>query len=485
MREALAGLTTRGRAFAAAGATAALCALVLGQRDLLRVAVLLGLLPLACALVVARTRYRVACTRVLQPVRVQAGEQARILLNLTNVSRIPTGLLLVEDKIPYVLGTRPRFVLDRLEPRGRRQVAYRVRSDMRGRYILGPLTIRLADPFGMCELTRGFTHRDTLMVTPAIQPLPYVRLGGEWSGGGDSKSRSVAASGEDDVAPRDYRNGDDRRRIHWRSTARYGDLMVRREEQPWQSRATILLDTRGAAHRGEGPGSSFEWSVSAVASIGVHLIRDGYLVRFVTDADPGVDTGAHRAALDGNFEGLLLDALAIVTPSANRRLDRVGTALRHGGADGLLIAVLGAIDTEQAATLAKLRQGTTVAIALLVDSMSWLHLPDDLRAEERKAFDAAAGLLRQTGWRVIPVRAGDELPPLWPQAARGGQEVDLPLDRIRTLTAAMQRSGHRAGRGKQPAGVPSGVKQAADEGAAGSTADLAGADRQDSNGDAR
>ena len=66
--------------------------------------VLLGLLPLACALVVARTRYRVACTRTLQPVRVQAGEQARILLNLTNVSRIPTGLLLVEDKIPYVLG---------------------------------------------------------------------------------------------------------------------------------------------------------------------------------------------------------------------------------------------------------------------------------------------------------------------------------------------------------------------------------------------
>jgi len=315
--------------------------------------------------------------------------------------------------------------------------------------------------------------------------LPHVRLGGEWSGGGDSRSRSVAASGEDDVAPRDYRNGDDRRRIHWRSTARYGDLMVRREEQPWQSRATILLDTRGAAHRGEGPGSSFEWSVSAVASIGVHLIREGYLVRFVTDADTGVDTGAHRAALDGNFEGLLMDALAIVTPSANRRLDRVGAALRHGGADGLLIAVLGAIDTEQAETLAKLRHGTTVAIAVLVDSMSWLHLPDDLRAEERMAFDGAAGLLRQTGWRVIPVHAGDELPPLWPQAARGGQELELPLDRIRTLTAAMRGSARRAGRSRDTAGVPSGVEQAAAEGASGSTADLAGPDRTGSNGDAQ
>ncbi len=439
MREALAGLTTRGRAFAAAGATAALCALALGQRDLLRVAVLLGLLPLASALVVARTRYRVACTRLLQPMRVQAGEQARILLTLTNVSRLPTGLLLVEDKIPYVLGNRPRFVLDRVEPRGRRQVAYRVRSDMRGRYILGPLTIRLTDPFGMCELTRSFTHRDTLLVTPVIHPLASIQLGGEWAGGGDSRSRSAAASGEDDVAPREYRGGDDRRRIHWRSTARYGNLMVRREEQPWQSRATILLDTRASAHRGEGPGSSFEWSVSAAASIGVHLIRQGYLVHFVTDADPGVDTAEHRAAIDGDFESLMLDALAIVTPSANRRLDRVGAALRQGGADGLLITVLGGMDAGQAEVLSKLRRGPTVAIAVLVDSMSWLHLTDDLRAEAQRGYDSVATLLRENGWRVIPARAGDELTTLWPQATRGGQELDVPLDRIRTLTEAMAR----------------------------------------------
>jgi hypothetical protein len=116
--------------------------------------------------------------------------------------------------------------------------------------------------------------------------------------------------------------------------------------------------------------------------------------------------------------------------------------------------------------------------------MSWLHLPDDLRAEERKAFDGAAGLLRQTGWRVIPVHAGDELPPLWPQAARGGQELDLPLDRIRTLTAAMKGSARRAGRSRDLAGGPTGVDQAA-EGADGSTADLARADRTGSNGDAQ
>ncbi len=439
MREALTGLTTRGRSFAAAGAAAALSALVLGQRDLLRVAVLLAALPLVSAVVVARTRYRVACTRRLSPTRIAAGADTRVLLDLGNVSRLPTGLMLVEDKIPYVLGTRPRFVLDRVEPRGRRQVAYRLRSEVRGRYIVGPLTIRLTDPFGMCELSRSFAQRDTLIVTPAIHPLEPIMLGGEWSGSGDSQSRSVAAAGEDDVAPREYRDGDDRRRIHWRSTARYGDLMVRREERPWQSRATVLLDTRSAAHRGEGAGSSFEWSVSAAASVGVHLSRIGYLVRLVTDGGSGVNTGRHNSAagVDGDFEGLLLDALAVLTPSPNPRLDRVGATLRHGGGDGLLIAVLGNIDHAQAETLGRLRHGTNVAIALLVDAVSWQRLPDEMQPRERAAFDGNVALLRQSGWRVVPVRAGDQLSALWPQAGRGGQELDAPLARIRQVAEAI------------------------------------------------
>ncbi|MCZ9344391.1 DUF58 domain-containing protein, partial [Streptomyces sp. TRM76130] len=176
LRTALAGLTTRGRSFLAAGVAAAVCAYVLGQSDLLRVGLLLAVLPLVCATALHRTRYRVAGGRRLTPARVPATAEARVHLRVENVSRLPTGLLMLQDRVPYVLGPRPRFVLDRVEAGGRREVSYRVRSDLRGRYPLGPLQLRLTDPFGMCELTRSFSAQETLTVTPRVEPLPPVRL---------------------------------------------------------------------------------------------------------------------------------------------------------------------------------------------------------------------------------------------------------------------------------------------------------------------
>lgn len=176
LRAALGGLTTRGRSFFAAGIAAAVCAYVLGQADLLRVGLLLAVLPLVCVGALYRTRYRVAGSRRLSPSRVPAGSEARVHLRMDNVSRLPTGLLMLQDHVPYVLGPRPRFVLDRVEAGGRREVSYRVRSDLRGRYPLGPLQLRLSDPFGMCELTRSFSAQDILTVVPRTEPLPPVRL---------------------------------------------------------------------------------------------------------------------------------------------------------------------------------------------------------------------------------------------------------------------------------------------------------------------
>ncbi|MFE3447920.1 DUF58 domain-containing protein [Nonomuraea sp. NPDC059194] len=401
----LRALTSRGRSFLASGVAALLMALLLGEHDLLRIGVLIMALPLLAALVVARTRYRLSCARRLDPPRIEVGGEATVTLQLENVTRLPTGLLLIEDTVPYALGARPRFVLDRVESRGVREIDYRVRSDLRGRYTIGPLSVRITDPFGLVELTRSFSIADTLVVTPHVVALPHVRLSGEWMGGGDSRTRSVAAAGDDDVAPREYRQGDDLRRVHWRSTARHGELMVRREEQQWQSRGALLLDTRRHAHRGEGPRSSFEVAVSAAASIGLHLAREGLGLRLVTDQGPEhlSDTGVSWS---------LLDTLAVVRPSPARSLELGLTALRQGGGDGLVVAVLGAMDAEEARELAKVRHGSATGVAVLLDVEGW-EARDYGSADRRQAVEA---VLAGSGWRIVTLPAGTSLATVWQSA---------------------------------------------------------------------
>jgi len=415
MRQALRGLTTRGRSFLAAAAAAGLSALVLGERDLLRVAILLAALPLLAAAYVGQTRYKLSCTRTVEPARVPVGAPARVMLRLANLSRLPTGTLLLEDRLPYALGSRPRLVLERLGGQRASTVAYTVRAEVRGRYEVGPLMVRLTDPFGLCELSRSFTTVIHMTVVPQVVGLPNVRLAGEYAGSGDSRARSVAVHGEDDIATREYRDGDDLRRVHWRSTARTGELMVRREEQPWESKATIVLDTRRQGHRGEGPTSSFEWAVSAAASVGVHLRRNGYKLRMVTGNGADIDAGERDA------DGVLLDALAEVDVSPNADINVLVERVRHRSDGGLVIAVLGGLSIGEAEKLGQLRASGTTCVALLVDPNTWLNLPEAARAQTNAHHEAAALTLIRSGWRVVNVEHGASLATLWPLAARGTQ----------------------------------------------------------------
>ncbi|MFJ5259168.1 DUF58 domain-containing protein [Streptomyces sp. NPDC088387] len=421
LRTALAGLTTRGRSFLAAGIAAAVCAYVLGQSDLLRVGLLLAVLPLVCAGVLYRTRYRVAGSRRLSPARVPASAEARVHLRMDNVSRLPTGLLMLQDRVPYVLGPRPRFVLDRVEAGGRREVSYRVRSDLRGRYPLGPLQLRLTDPFGMCELTRSFSTYDTLTVIPRVESLPPVRLTGEAKGYGDGRQRSLALAGEDDVIPRGYRYGDDLRRVHWRLTARYGELMVRREEQPQRSRCTVLLDTRGLAYRGAGPDSAFEWAVSGAASVLVHMLERGFSVRLLTDTGTSVPgegadgfAGANQESADA--AGLMMDTLAVVDHSDGIGLSPAYDVLR-GGTEGLLVAFFGDLDEEQATVAARMRQRSGGALAFVLDSDVWTREATDVPGPVDPGEERLR-LLREAGWTAVGVPRGASLEQLWRHADR-------------------------------------------------------------------
>ncbi len=409
-RGGLAGLTTRGRSFLAAGLAAGVCAIVLGQRDLLRVAVLLVALPLGALLALAGTGLRLGMQRVLAPMRVPAGSAARVRVELRNMTPGVSRLVMAEDRVPYSLGPSPRFVVEGLASGRAAAITYSLACHNRGRYQVGPLRLRLRDPFGMCEISRSFSATDPLIVLPRVYPLTSPSGGGRWSGSGEALAKSASSSGEDDLTTREYRHGDDLRRVHWRSTARRGELMMRQDEQPRLLRATVLLDTRSAGHCGEGPAASLEWAVSAAASVAVHLIGQKYAVRLLTGTGSGgwtSSTGeASVAVLDRLAEVTLQPANALAT-----ELTQMGSG--GGGRDGLLVAVLGDLDAEQATALARIGRGGARGLAILLASARWASLP----AEQSTAADLrrrrVAAVLRDADWTVAEADPTRSVSDVW------------------------------------------------------------------------
>jgi uncharacterized protein (DUF58 family) len=454
MRSMLAGLTTRGRAFVAAGAAAGLLGLRLGQHTLLSIGGLLIILPVLSVLAASRTRYRITWTREVTPVRVPAGHTASVSIQLDNTSRLPTGLLLAEDAVPYSIGSRPRFILDRIEPGGSRRLSYPIQPDHRGKFAIGPLHVRVADAFGLAKVGSTAAPPCTLVVTPPVTSLPHTSLAGSWIGEGDARASTAAAAGEDDVVPRAYRDGDELRRVHWRSTARYGELMVRREEQRWRNRAVLFLDTRLNGHGGRGPASSFEFAVSAAASIGVHLAREEMDTEFITDAG--------KVVAPGSFEDALLDTLAVISPSRNTSLN-AGLAQLSGDTGGLMIVIAGHLSGSQARQLVTARRASGPAMALLLATSTWTA--DRPGAGTSRETDEASKVLTAAGWRVATVTADMPLSVAWDvlnraHLARGGPSPATAADGpapgagLTPTGAASPAAAHKAaGEARPPAGA--------------------------------
>jgi uncharacterized protein (DUF58 family) len=415
MRGVFGSLTTRGRSFVAAGGAALVCGLAIPEPDLVRVGALLIALPFVAALMARRSRYRLSCGRRLDPPRVPAGQPTVVTARMDNVSRLRTGVLLAEDIVPYTLGSRPRFVLDEIEPGGHRELSYQIRSDTRGKFTIGPLRVRVADAFGLVEISRSFHATNTLVVTPKIFPLPRATAQSSWLGEGDGGMRTISATGEDDAAPRQYRDGDGLRRVHWRSTARYGELMVRREEHQWRNSASVFLDTRRVSHSGSGTSATFEFAVSAAASIGAHLAEEGFRTRLITEAG--------EIAPRGTFQDTLLDMLAVISPSREVGFRPGTAALTNAG--GQLITVVGRLSAEDAAQLAASRRGNAPAMAVLLAVSGWVTgevLEDTARTAE---------ILSAAGWRVAVATASTPLATVWLQLHRPGLPAgNLPAGKL-------------------------------------------------------
>jgi uncharacterized protein (DUF58 family) len=414
------GFTTRASCLLAAGLTAVACGLLLGAVDLVRAGVLAAAVPLVAALSVHRSRVRIANRRSVEPVRASAGEAVTIHLTITNRSSLRTGVLMLEDRLPERLIGRARFVLDPLGSHETRTVSYRMPNLGRGRYRAGPLQIRLSDPFRMIDLTRSFTATSEFVVAPVVDPLPVVEPPRSDDLGDNAGSHSIGMYGADDQSTREYRMGDDLRKIHWRSSARTGLLMVRQEERPWQGQNTVLLDLRASAHAtGEVPAgydrpdprmiSSLEWAVSAADSIGSHVMLSGRHLSLISDP-----TAADRMRFSEPTRFLTQLALARDTHHAD--LTPLAGLVRSAARDSALVAILGRVEPASLRLLADAhpRGRSTPALAMLMDVDTWAD-PDAAPADHStlSPVEATAAVLRNAGWRVRIVRHGETTAQAW------------------------------------------------------------------------
>ena len=410
MRRSWRLITGRGRIFLIAGIAVVLLAMLTGQRDVMRLGLLLAALPVIAAILVSRARLRMSCERLIEPAQVPLGSPMKGKIILGQDGRLPAAILLLEDVVPRELGSRPRFLVDKADQGWRRVVEYPLLGRVRGRFSTGPLTVRTSDPFGLVQLDRQFVATSEVMVTPRVVPLPTIRATGGAGSTGDARPHRIGIVGQDDALVREYRQGDDVRRIHWRSTARWGDLMVRREEQAWDPSASIMLDSRASAHAGLGMQNSMEWAISAAASIAIHFLDDGFGIE-IYEADGPLHIAGSMGQHSSASQELVINRLTDLRPRSTTTMHYAVESATVDRPGQLVIAIMGRMSAADANSLLRVRRNRAYGLAMVLEVDSFGDEPAGER--ERAQHELAIQILRDNQWRVVEVRHGMGVSEAW------------------------------------------------------------------------
>ena len=266
--------TSAGWQVLAAGAAVFFVARLIGTTQFHQLAYALLALPIASFVLGMAGSRGISYTRSAPPgMGLTAGESSDVLLELSR-SRFGATKAGVVDRMP-----EPR-ALEFPPPRvGGRTARLEVPISFprRGVYELGPAETRVADPFGLLGFSRLFPEKTEVVVYPKTYPLPGFPLRGGDMEAGSRGSRGQR--GDEFASLREYRRGDDRRHIHWKSVARTGELFVKEFSLEAPRRHTVVLDLRREGVRINE--DEVEDAVSAAASVLRHLDRERLPLRLL------------------------------------------------------------------------------------------------------------------------------------------------------------------------------------------------------------
>ncbi len=338
--------THRGVLLAAASVLGAVLGRLLGLTELFILAAGGATLLVASVVYVRTNRLVVVATRRVNGHRVHLGTPSRMELSLINMSRRRSPSF---EAIDPITGQQAKhLVVPPLEPGSRVRSVHLLPTDRRGVYVVGPMRVVLRDPFGLASTQTTVASEAHLIVCPRVEPMAPLpaALGGSDPSFRTEQSSFVGQQSEDLSTLRRYEEGDDLRRVHWRSTARLGELMVRQDETPWDARTTVLVDVRRSHHSAP----SLETALSAAGSIAAAARTDRSMVRMIgTDgADSGFGSGSGHTLR-------MLEQLARVRSTSSASLVSTLNRVCRGTAGGTLVVIatsaLGDMDVRRIAAL--------------------------------------------------------------------------------------------------------------------------------------
>jgi uncharacterized protein (DUF58 family) len=323
------------------------------------------------------------------------GDDVWITVDLERRSPLPTGSLTLVERITDLPEQRTRL----------RSLGRHVRGEYvldhlpRGRYEIEEAGVLIEDPFGLEQVSVPLHAPGAIVVFPRLVHLEALF---SESGRHAQDGRRLLLrrpSGFDLHSVREYEQGESLRKVHWASTARRGQLMVKELEDAPRDEVVVLLDCDPEGGVGEPPDSSFDAAVRAAGSIAhAHARRGRRTVLALNRPRPEV----HRiASLDGDWRAAM-EALAAARPDAATSV--AAMIAREGGvvARSLELAVVTTRLEPRLADRLVQRATTHRGVSLVwVDAASFAARPTSRERELAR--------LQAAGCAVAVVRRGDDL----------------------------------------------------------------------------
>ncbi len=249
------------------------------------------------------------------PDRIFAGTPATFSVRLTNGKRrLPSYALYVAEADPAGRTTPERFFL-KVDPQGHEGWTYSLVFPRRGRHPLPGLRLFTRFPFGLFIKSSRPLQNQPVLVYPTVRPLARHEVPAALEAGWRERHRRGRGVGLYNL--RQYRPGDDPRLLHWKTSARAGDLILREREEEERPQVRLVLDDPAPGWDSD----AVEKELSYAASVAAHAIRRGAALELVT-GDGVLPSGTGEAHLDR-----VLERLALYAPPAAPRLVRpTGTA---------------------------------------------------------------------------------------------------------------------------------------------------------------